>query len=173
VLPIRVAEFVEMISQRREMMMQRIAESIVEGNAEETVALFLMKRDPGLLKEMIAWYGEFELAVAKAMIDQGADIIGAGESVAYFMSPETFLEYVYPFEKDIFGKIHQYGAPVLIHCCGHVPQYVGFASEACPGGAINFDYQVSLTRAKKQIGGSVTPPIDSRDGPALTGRRLA
>jgi MtaA/CmuA family methyltransferase len=119
-------------------------------------ALFLMKSDPGLLKEMLAWYGEFELAVAKAMIDQGADIIGAGESVGYFMSPETFLEYVYPFEKDIFGKIHQYGAPVLIHCCGHVPQCVGFASEVCPGGAINFDYQVSLARAKKQIGGSVT-----------------
>jgi len=119
-------------------------------------AIFLIKRDPGLLKEMIAWYGEFELAVAKAMIDEGADIIGAGESVGYFMSPETFLEYVYPFEKDVFGKINEYGAPVLIHCCGHVPQCVGFASEVCPGGAINFDYQVSLARAKKQIGHDVT-----------------
>ena len=119
-------------------------------------ALFLIKQDPGLLKEMIGWYGEFELAVAKAMIDEGADIIGAGESVGYFMSPETFLEYVYPFEKDVFGKINAYGAPVLIHCCGHVPQCVGFASEVCPGGAINFDYQVSLARAKKQIGHNVT-----------------
>jgi MtaA/CmuA family methyltransferase len=119
-------------------------------------ALFLMKQDPGLLKEMLAWYGEFELAVAKAMIDEGADIIGAGESVGYFMSPETFLEYVAPFEKDVFGKINEYGAPVLIHCCGHVPQCVGFASEVCPGGAINFDHQVSLARAKKQIGHNVT-----------------
>jgi uroporphyrinogen decarboxylase len=119
-------------------------------------ALFLMKRDPGLLKEMLAWYGEFELAVAKAMIDEGADIIGAGESVGYFMSPETFLEYVHPFEKKVFSEINEYGAPVLIHCCGHVPQCVGFASEVCPGGAINFDYQVSLARAKKQIGHNVT-----------------
>lgn len=119
-------------------------------------AMFLMKSDPGLLKEMIAWYGEFELAVAKAMIDEGADIIGAGESVSYFMSPKTFREYILPIEKEIFGKIHDYGAPVLIHCCGNVPQCIGFASEAIPGGAINFDYQVSLAKAKKQIGHNVT-----------------
>ena len=119
-------------------------------------ALFLTRQDPGLLKEMIAWYGEFELAVAKAMIDAGADIIGAGESVGYFMSPETFIEYVHPFEKEIFKKISDYGAPVLIHCCGYVPQCIGFASEVNPGGAIQFDYQVNLAKAKKQIGDAVT-----------------
>jgi len=119
-------------------------------------ALFLTRQDPGLLKEMVAWYGEFELAVAKAMIDAGADIIGAGESVGYFMSPETFIEYVHPFEKEIFKKISDYGAPVLIHCCGYVPQCIGFASEVNPGGAIQFDYQVNLAKAKKQIGDAVT-----------------
>ncbi|NQU08761.1 MAG: cobalamin B12-binding domain-containing protein [Candidatus Abyssubacteria bacterium] len=119
-------------------------------------ALFLMKQDPGLLKEIIAWYGEFELAVAKAMIDAGADIIGAGESVGYFMSPETFIEYVHPFEKEIFKKISDYGAPVLIHCCGYVPQCIGFAPEVNPGGAIQFDYQVNLAKAKRQIGNTVT-----------------
>lgn len=35
-------------------------------------ALFLVKQDPGLLKQIIEWYGEFELAVARAMIDAGA-----------------------------------------------------------------------------------------------------
>ncbi len=119
-------------------------------------ALFLMKQDPGVLKEIIAWYGEFEFAVAKAMIDAGADIIGAGESVGYFMSPETFMEYVYPYEKTTFKKISDYGAPVLIHCCGYVPQCIGFAPEVNPGGAIQFDYQVNLGKAKKQIGEAVT-----------------
>lgn len=119
-------------------------------------ALFITKQDPGLLKEIIAWYAEFEFEVAKAMIDQGADIIGAGESVGYFMSPKTFLEYVHPFEKATFKKITEYGAPVLIHCCGYVPQCIGFAPEVNPGGAIQFDYQVSLAKAKKQIGDTVT-----------------
>ncbi len=119
-------------------------------------ALFITKQDPGLLKEIIAWYGEFEFEVAKAMIDQGADIIGAGESVGYFMSPETFLEYVYPFEKTTFKRITDYGAPVLIHCCGYVPQCIKFAPEVNPGGAIQFDYQVNLAKAKKQIGDSIT-----------------
>jgi uroporphyrinogen decarboxylase len=119
-------------------------------------ALFITKQDPGLLKEIIGWYAEFEFEVAKAMIDQGADIIGAGESVGYFMSPETFLEYVHPFEKTTFERIRDYGAPVLIHCCGYVPQCIGFAPEVNPGGAIQFDYQVSLAKAKKQIGDTVT-----------------
>lgn len=119
-------------------------------------AIFLTKQDPGLLKEIIAWYGEFEFAVAKAMIEQGADIIGAGESVGYFMSPETFLEYVHPIEKEIFKRINDCGAPVLIHCCGYVPQCIGFAPEVNPGGAIQFDYQVNLAKAKEQIGDTVT-----------------
>ena len=119
-------------------------------------ALFITKQDPGLLKEIIAWYAEFEYAVAKEMIDQGADIIGAGESVGYFMSPETFLEYVHPYEKATFRKISEYGAPVLIHCCGYVPQCIGFAPDVNPGGAIQFDYQVNLAKAKKQIGDTVT-----------------
>ena len=119
-------------------------------------ALFLTKQDPGLLKEIIAWYGEFELAVAKAMIDQGADIIGAGESVGYFMSPGTFHEYVCKPEQETFRKIREYGAPVLIHCCGYVPQCIGFAPEVNPGGAIQFDYQVNLAKAKKQIGNDIT-----------------
>jgi uroporphyrinogen decarboxylase len=122
----------------------------------DPMALFLTKQDPGLLKEIIAWYGEFEFAVAKAMIDAGADIIGAGESVGYFMSPETFKEYVYPFEKKTFKKIREYGAPVLIHCCGYVPQCIGFSPEVNSGGAIQFDYQVSLAKAKKQIGDTIT-----------------
>ncbi|UCD58211.1 MAG: cobalamin-dependent protein, partial [Candidatus Hydrogenedentota bacterium] len=119
-------------------------------------ALFLTKQDPGLLKEIIGWYGEFEFAVARAMIDAGADIIGAGESVGYFMSPETFLEYVYPYEKATFKKINEYGAPVLIHCCGYVPQCIRFAPEVNPGGAIQFDYQVNLAKAKQQIGDDIT-----------------
>jgi uroporphyrinogen decarboxylase len=119
-------------------------------------AIFLSRQDPGLLKEIIAWYGEFEFAVAKAMIDAGADIIAAGESVGYFLSPEMFREYVYPFEKATFKKISDYGAPVLIHCCGHVPQCIKFAPEVNPGGAIQFDYQVNLGRAKKQIGDRIT-----------------
>jgi len=122
----------------------------------DPMALFLTKQDPGLLKEIIAWYGEFEFEVAKAMIDAGADIIGAGESVGYFMSPETFMEYVYPSEKTIFKRIADYGAPVLIHCCGYVPQCIGFSPEVNPGGAIQFDYQVNLAKAKKQIGDRIT-----------------
>jgi uroporphyrinogen decarboxylase len=90
-------------------------------------------------------------------VGYGADIIGSGESVAYYLSPETFEEYVLPYEKALYSRINkELGAKVLIHCCGYVPQCLKFAPITNGGGAIQFDYQVKLPWAKKLIGDKVT-----------------
>lgn len=135
-----------------------------EGPFQGTTLLFgadpalviILKEEPNLFKEIIEWYADFEFEVAKAMIDAGADIIGSGETAAFFMSPETYLEFAYPFEKRVYQKITNYGAPVLIHCCGFVPQCIPYAPEVNPGGAIQFDYEVDLAWAKSTIGEKMT-----------------
>jgi uroporphyrinogen decarboxylase len=119
-------------------------------------ALMVMRSDPGLTFEIFSWYNEYAYAAAKAMIDNGADIIGCGESVAYYLSPELFQMAAYPFEQLLFQRITDAGAKVLIHCCGNVPQCIGFAPDLNPGGAIQFDYQVNLRKAKQQIGDRIT-----------------
>ncbi len=116
----------------------------------------LMDNTPELLVEIIDWFGDFQFEYAKAMVEAGADLIGAGESSGYFMSPETFEQFVYEPEKKTYARIAALGAPVIIHCCGYVPQCIHFAPEVNPGGALHFDHQVNLTKAKSQIGDRIT-----------------
>jgi uroporphyrinogen decarboxylase len=124
--------------------------------ATDPRVFLLMDNDPQLLVEILDWFGDFQFEYAKAMVEAGADLIGAGESAGYFMSPETFEKFVYEPEKKTYGRIAALGAPVIIHCCGYVPQCIKFAPEVNPGGALHFDHQVSLTKAKSQIGDRIT-----------------
>jgi uroporphyrinogen decarboxylase len=124
--------------------------------AADPRVFFLMDSDPDLLNEIIGWFGDFQVEYARAMIDAGADLIGAGESSGYFMSPETFKRFVHGHEKRTYERIGALGAPVIVHCCGYVPQCIGFAPEVNPGGALHFDHQVNLEKAKKQIGDRMT-----------------
>ena len=107
-------------------------------------------------KEMLDWYADFEIEVAKAMYEAGADIIGVGETAAYFMSPSFFKEYCFEPEKKACQAIKKMNLIPLIHCCGFVPQNIHYSMETNPGGAIQFDYQVDLQWAKKLIGDKVT-----------------
>ena len=116
----------------------------------------LMDNAPELLVEIIDWFGDFQFEYSKAMVEAGADIIGAGESSGYFMSPETFKKFVYDPEKKTYARIAALGAPVIVHCCGYVPQCIKFAPEVNPGGAIHFDHQVNLSKAKREIGDRIT-----------------
>ncbi|GFP21012.1 [methyl-Co(III) methanol-specific corrinoid protein]:coenzyme M methyltransferase [Candidatus Hakubella thermalkaliphila] len=70
--------------------------------------------------------------------------------------PRIIKPAIYPFDKELFKRITDYGAPVLIHCCGNVPQCIPFAPAVNPGGAIQFDYQVKLKWAKELIGDKMT-----------------
>jgi uroporphyrinogen decarboxylase len=120
------------------------------------MTIFYVLDHPDEFNEILDWYVDFITEVARAMYEAGADIIGAGESSGYFMSPKFFKKYVFDAEKKACNKINKMGMPVLIHCCGYVPQCIHFVKETNPGGAIQFDYQVDLAWAKKEIGKDVT-----------------
>jgi uroporphyrinogen decarboxylase len=107
-------------------------------------------------KEIVDWYADFEIEVAKAMYEAGADIIGVGETSAYFMSPTFFKDFCLEPEKKACHAIKKLGMVPLIHCCGYVPQCIHFSKETNPGGAIQFDYQVDLIKAKELLRGEVT-----------------
>jgi uroporphyrinogen decarboxylase len=162
----RLARFMESVKYMKEMVGDRLAvigweEGAFQGTmllfGADPRAIFITRQDPALLKEILLWYNEFAFECAKIMVGYGADIIGSGESVAYYLSPETFEEYVLPYEKVLYSRINkELGAKVLIHCCGYVPQCLKFAPITNGGGAIQFDYQVKLPWAKKLIGDKVT-----------------
>jgi uroporphyrinogen decarboxylase len=161
----RLARFMESVKYMKEMVGDRLAvigweEGAFQGTmlmfGADPRAIFITRQDPELLKDMFRWYNEFAFECARIMVGYGADIIGSGESVAYYLSPETFEEYVLPFERDLYTRINsELGTRVLIHCCGYVPQCLKFAPLTNSGGAIQFDYQVKLGWAKKLIGRKV------------------
>lgn len=162
----RLARFMEAVQYMKEMVGDRLAViGWTEGAFQGTMllfgadprAIFITRQDPALLKEIFGWYNEFAFECARIMAGYGADIIGSGESVAYYLSPETFEEYVLPFEQELYSRINrELGVKVLIHCCGYVPQCLKFAPLTNAYGAIQFDYQVKLPWAKKLIGDKVT-----------------
>lgn len=122
----------------------------------DPMQLFYVLDHPDEFREILDWYADFEIEVARAMYEAGADIIGVGETAAYFMSPKFFEEFCLKPEKKACQAIKKMGMIPLIHCCGYVPQCIHFAVDTNPGGAIQFDYQVDLAWAKKILGNKVT-----------------
>ncbi|MHA1509632.1 MAG: uroporphyrinogen decarboxylase family protein, partial [Promethearchaeota archaeon] len=122
----------------------------------DPLSLFYILDHVDEFKEILDWYADFEIEVAKAMYEAGADIIGVGETAAYFMSPTFFEQFCLEPEKKACHAIKKLGMVPLIHCCGYVPQCVHFSKETNPGGAIQFDYQVDLAWAKELLRGEVT-----------------
>ena len=122
----------------------------------DPMQLFYVLDHPDEFKEMLDWYADFEIEVARAMYEAGADIVGVGETAAYFMSPNFFEEFCLKPEKKACNAIKKMGMIPLIHCCGYVPQCIHFAIETNPGGAIQFDYQVDLRWAKEILTNKVT-----------------
>jgi len=122
----------------------------------DPMQFFYVLEHPDEFKEILDWYADFEIEVAQAMYEAGADIIGVGETAAYFMSPKFFEDFCLRPEKKTCGSIKNLGMIPLIHCCGYVPQCIHFAKETNSGGVIQFDYQVDLEWAKSLIGDEVT-----------------
>lgn len=118
--------------------------------------LFYVFDHPDEFKEMLDWYADWVVEIASAMYEAGANIIGMGETAAYFMSPRFFEKYCLEPEKKACSGINKLGLPVLIHCCGYVPQCIHFVKQTNPGGAIQFDYQVDLAWAKDLLKDEVT-----------------
>lgn len=122
----------------------------------DPMQFFFINDHPDEFKEILDWYSDWQVDVARAMYEAGANMIGMGETSAYFMSPKFFERFVLEPEKKSCSKITKMGLPVLIHCCGYVPQCIHFAIETNPGGAIQFDYQVDLEWAKNLLRNKVT-----------------
>lgn len=122
----------------------------------DPLMLFYVLDHPDEFKEILDWYADFQIEVVRAMHQAGADIIGVGETAAYFMSPKFFERFCLEPEKKLCTEIKRMGMIPLIHCCGYVPQCVPYAKDTNPGGAIQFDYQVDLAWAKQELQNKVT-----------------
>jgi len=162
----RLAEYLSSVKYMKQMVGDDLAiigwtEGVFQGSmllmGADPQAIFLLRQDKALLHEILEWYGEFAFQCAKIFVENGADIVGNGQSAAYYLSPEAFEEFVLPHEQKLYRRINEeLGAKVMIHSCGYVPQCLKFAPLSNPGGGIQFDYQVPLKWAKDLVGKDIT-----------------
>ena len=81
-------------------------------------------KNPSFAKRIIETNIKYNIELAKAMIDLGADAIISGDDYAYkkgpMMSPKHFEEFVAPFLKEIVDVVHRKGIPFIKHTDGYL-----------------------------------------------------
>jgi|YelNatPaOPRAMG01_1025707.scaffolds.fasta_scaffold30290_2 uroporphyrinogen decarboxylase len=80
--------------------------------------------NPNFAKRLIEISVNYNIELAKAMIDLGVDIIISGDDYAYksgpFMSPKHFREFIAPYLKKIVDVVHKRGVPFIKHTDGYI-----------------------------------------------------
>lgn len=83
-----------------------------------------MYDDPNLVEGLLKMVTGYSIALGKAMIATGADVImpcdDIGTKTGPFISPKHFESLVFPHLKRLVGTLRELGIPVLFHCCGNI-----------------------------------------------------
>jgi uroporphyrinogen decarboxylase len=101
-----------------------------------------------------------QIEFAKAQIDAGADIIGAGDSIISQIGPRNYFKASYTHTQQLFAAIKN-RVPILYHPCGDnsvvtkdgfdMPQLLADSGASI----VDCDFQVNLQNAKQKIGQKV------------------
>nr|MDO8082146.1 uroporphyrinogen decarboxylase family protein [Candidatus Freyarchaeota archaeon] len=80
--------------------------------------------NPGFARKIIETSVNYNIELAKAMIDLGVDALISGDDYAYkhgpFMSVKLFREFITPYLKKIVDTVHHGGIPFIKHCDGYI-----------------------------------------------------
>jgi uroporphyrinogen decarboxylase len=79
---------------------------------------------PDFARKLIEMSVNYNIELAKAMIDLGVDALVSGDDYAYkhgpFMPPRHFREFILPYLKRIVDVVHKGGVPFIKHCDGYI-----------------------------------------------------
>jgi len=110
------------------------------------------------LLELMDYSSDCLIAFLKAVIEAGADVAQAGDSLASLdmISPAIYEAYVWPFEKKVFDAVnplaHARGAVSLLHICGDTRLILPRMAET-GADVLEIDHKVSLAEARRLVGG--------------------
>jgi uroporphyrinogen decarboxylase len=80
--------------------------------------------NPSFARKIVETSANYNVELAKAMIDLGVDALISGDDYAYkhgpFMSLKLFREFITPYLKKIVDTVHHGGIPFIKHCDGYV-----------------------------------------------------
>lgn len=75
--------------------------------------------NPEALKIALNLITESAMSFLESQIKAGAHCIGIGDAVCSLISPDLYLDYIFPLEKELIDRTHSLGAKVKLHICGN------------------------------------------------------
>ncbi len=93
-------------------------------------------RDPGMARRLARIATDFNIEMAKIVLDEGAAGIVTGDDYAFasgpFMKPEHFSRYVYPYLRELIRCVHRRGASFIKHTDGMIWPILDMILDAGP-----------------------------------------
>ena len=109
---------------------------------------------PEFLLDLLEICTQQAILFAKAQIEAGADFIGIGDAAASLIGPESYTNFVLPYEQRFIRAIHAYGAKARLHICGNISSLLKILSET-GADIIDFDYPVEFSNAVAALSSSI------------------
>ena len=103
---------------------------------------FVKSRD--FLRRLFQFSSEFDRKFARAQVEAGADIIGAGDSLASQISTENF-DLSVKYTEKIFQPLE---VPTLYHVCGDTTHQLGVLADS-GADIVDLDREVDLAKARE------------------------
>ena len=126
----------------------------IEGALSEASSIFgpnralkAFYRSPDLLERLFRFSARFDKKFAKAQVEAGADVIGAGDSLASQVSTDSF-ELSVEYTKNIFNSLD---VPVLYHVCGDTNHQLEVLNHS-GADVVDLDREVNLGVARSVLG---------------------
>jgi uroporphyrinogen decarboxylase len=115
-------------------------------------------RNPGLARRLARISTDFNVEMAKILLDEGAAGIVTGDDYAFasgpFMTPEHFKQYIHPYLKELIRCVHRRGACFIKHTDGMIWPILDMILDAKPDvlNPIQTEAGMALPDVKDSVG---------------------
>ena len=113
--------------------------------------IMLLVDDPALAHRVLRFVTDITIDFARAQLQAGAEMIGAGDAAASLISPEMYAEFALPYEREVCQALHAGGGLVKLHVCGNTTHLLD-QMVTCGADLFNVDHLVPLEKARDTYG---------------------
>lgn len=117
----------------------------------ETLLVSLID-NPGLVRDNLAYFAEYEVAYAQAQIDAGADGLWLGDCVASsrFISQKHFAEFAIPAAAQVSSRLSSAGKFLIYHTCESSLPFLHLQAQI-PASAVNVGEGVAMPLVREAL----------------------
>jgi uroporphyrinogen decarboxylase len=103
--------------------------------------------DPGNAHRLLKFCTRVVIDFVKLLVESGAHMISNGDSPAgpEMISPDQYIEFAFPYEKEIVDYTHSLKLPYMLHICGNTEIILDEMKKLQPD-AVELDYKTDIKK---------------------------